>query len=552
MDEEQSRQEISDGDPIDESVYKKNLEEYINAQRDIGVDDEVTRNALLQVGWLESDVDAVLINITSNPLRVTNKERLGRISLLRSKLFYLVLLGCVFVVGGLSWYMFSSSEIKSTIPNEPQEKLSGLEGEHSLADLYPENRYARSMEHVRWIDGDIYCVFGDESDPEPSFGYYYSKQKLNIADPSTFMPTDYGMAQDSTGFYSYEATCTTGIPGSCSCHVEKMAISTDNMRDLGRGYMADDTNVYQDGISIDEADGATFELLLDSNGNASEYARDKSTIYWEFFVIDEADYATFEVVSPSMARDKNYLYDGSNPVRGIPDPASFVLLYDKNNKATGFITNGSQVFYEDEALPASADANSFEVLLKYPGVAKDKNNVYRQERLVNKNFIGDKGIELDAATLQVLPTQDAKEYSQYLKDKNGIYNAYWEITKVEGVDADTFTALDANLASDSSIVYIYGQAHEPPFDVDDMTILLTSAGEKTHLVLVNDQIYFMDVDRTAGINSEKIRRIEEADITSFKALSTKLSKDANNYYYADQVLSEEEAEMFINELEVLD
>ena len=72
-------------------------------------------------------------------------------------------------------------------------------------------------------NSELYCIFGDKNDRNPTAGTIYSEQKIESVDfPESFEVVDFEFAKDEKNKYRYYSICTETVPGECECGVEKI------------------------------------------------------------------------------------------------------------------------------------------------------------------------------------------------------------------------------------------------------------------------------------------------------------------------------------------
>ena len=156
-------------------------------------------------------------------------------------------------------------------------------------------------------------------------------------------------------------------------------------------YAADKFHVYRYGVSLSDADPATF-LLVDDG-----YARDAKHVYYEGKILHEADAGTFEqITSGDFFKDSGHVYIYGTAIKDA-DPATFALIEDGSFPGGGLAQDALHVYF-------ASGLHDAEPIVPIPGVnAKDVkglgNLYWRSDGAI---FFGDKPIAgADAATFSV-------------------------------------------------------------------------------------------------------------------------------------------------------
>ncbi len=204
---------------------------------------------------------------------------------------------------------------------------------------------------------------------------------------------------------------------------EALPIITE--KEIDSKYVVKGESVFFDGIKINNADPATFEVL------SKIYAKDKNYVYHQGNIIEKADPSTFGTLNESYSKDKNYVYFGRSIIEKA-DLSTFEALSEDYGKDQNNVYSWHNVFKE-------ADLSTFESLGK--SYAKDKNNVYCRSSAIEK---------ADLSTFEALS-------ETYTKDKNHVYRTG---KIIEGTDPSTFEILDTNYTKDQNYVYYWGKRVE--------------------------------------------------------------------------------------------
>ena len=289
------------------------------------------------------------------------------------------------------------------------------------------------------------------------------------------------------------------------------------------------------GFKVENVDLNTFKILND------KYAKDGKSVYFlgnKSF--EDVDIKTFEVMPQYYSRDKNNVYRPINEwiqkINGA-NPKTIKVLsqyYSKDDK---------NAFYNSDKI-LNADVNSFVVLDKENGYAKDKNSVYyfgkKIEGANSKTFkiISDGMYSKDDENVyvagEIVKGADPKTFrriseTNYARDKNNLYYYYGEDKFLGKINENNFKILDSKLIKNGNEMYYSGEKaniknpekFEPIKVSDDKHILYGKDDEN---------IYVVTLDEKHGY----FKAIKNADKDTFEVLEkdTRYSKDKNNIYYA--------------------
>jgi len=289
------------------------------------------------------------------------------------------------------------------------------------------------------------------------------------------------------------------------------------------------------GFKVENVDLNTFKILND------KYAKDDKNVYFlgnKSF--EDVDSKTFEVLPDYYSKDKNNVYSPINEwiqkINGA-NPKTIKVLsqyYSKDDK---------NVFYNSDKI-LNADVNSFVVLDKENGYAKDKNLVYyfgkKIEGANSKTFkiISDGMYSKDDKNVyvagEIVKGADPKTFKRisetnYARDKNNLYYYYGEDKILGKINENNFKILDSKLIKNGNEMYYSGEKaniknpekFEPIKVSDDKHILYGKDDEN---------IYVVTSDEKHGY----FKAIKNADKDTFEVMEkdTRYSKDKNNIYYA--------------------
>jgi hypothetical protein len=164
-------------------------------------------------------------------------------------------------------------------------------------------------------------------------------------------------------------------------------------------YNFDNGKVYYDSHLLENADIDTFEEI-----GYRVYAKDKDRVYYKQFLVENADPETFVLIGNAFAKDKNYIFVNGQKIDYI-DLNSFQQL------KYGYATDKNHAYFY-KTIIENADPDTFEILhCKY---AKDKNAVYYQDKIIE---------EADPNSFREYfsPLEQDRCYS-IAKDKNNFYS----------------------------------------------------------------------------------------------------------------------------------
>ena len=307
-------------------------------------------------------------------------------------------------------------------------------------------------------------------------------------------------------------------------------------------YVKKDNEIYykygkedDSGFKVENVDLNTFKILDD------KYAKDSKSVYFlgnKSF--EDVDIKTFEVLPNNYSKDKNNVYSPINEwIRKIngANPKTIKVLsqyYSKDDK---------NAFYNSDKI-LNADVNSFVVLDKENGYAKDKNSVYyfgkKIEGANSKTFkiISDGMYSKDDENVyvagEIVKGADPKTFrriseTNYARDKNNLYYYYGEDKFLGKINENNFKILDSKLIKNGNEMYYSGEKaniknpekFEPIKVSDDKHILYGKDDEN---------IYVVTSDEKHGY----FKAIKNADKDTFEVMEkdTRYSKDKNNIYYA--------------------
>ncbi|BBM52608.1 hypothetical protein JMUB3935_1587 [Leptotrichia trevisanii] len=289
------------------------------------------------------------------------------------------------------------------------------------------------------------------------------------------------------------------------------------------------------GFKVENVDLNTFKILND------KYAKDDKSIYFlgnKSF--EDVDIKTFEVMPQYYSKDKNNVYRPINEwIREIngANPKTIKVLnqyYSKDDK---------NVFYDSDKI-LNADVNSFVVLDKENGYAKDKNLVYYFGKKIEganpKTFeiISDGMYSKDDknvyATVDIIKGADPQTFrripeTNYARDKNTLYYYFGDVKNLGKINEKDFKVLDNNLVKNGNEMYYLGEKaniknpekFEPIKVSDDKRILYGKDDENIYAVTSDEKHGYFKV-------------IKNADKDTFEVMEkdTRYSKDKNNVYYA--------------------
>ena len=288
-------------------------------------------------------------------------------------------------------------------------------------------------------------------------------------------------------------------------------------------------------FKVENVDLGTFKILND------KYAKDNKSVYFlgnKSF--EDVDIKTFEVMPQYYSRDKNNVYRPINEwiqkISGANSKTIKVLsqYYSKDDK---------NVFYDSDKI-LNADVNSFVVLDKENGYAKDKNSVYyfgkRIEGANPKTFkiISDGAYSKDEKNVyaagEIVKGADPKTFREipetnYARDKNNLYYYYGEDKFLGKINEKDFKVLDSDLIKNGNEMYYSGEKANiknpekfEPIKVSDNKHILYGKDD--------ENIYVVTSDEKHGY----FKAIKNADKDTFEVMEkdTRYSKDKNNVYYA--------------------
>ena len=195
----------------------------------------------------------------------------------------------------------------------------------------------------------------------------------------------------------------------------------------GGSYSRDKQYVYRGVYRVKDADPATFRIF----GSLSHYTADKNFVFKLGKKNEGADPATFTVnsIDDSYSMDKNYVFYNDEIIEGAnpnywqlinPDPDDNFNTYSKD-------INSKKIFHNKDTI--DADYDSFEILVTWNDLSKDKNHVFYNSDLVQ-------GLESDKMEFVCEDNDFIKDDNQ-LFVKDYIQNQY-KLVEIENVDAMNF------------------------------------------------------------------------------------------------------------------
>lgn len=322
----------------------------------------------------------------------------------------------------------------------------------------------------------------------------YGKDKSRVYFRGEVVP-----GADPASFVSL--TCALMPEGACE---------TSYAKDAHRAYRDDKVWADPDPKTLDTVYGP---ILKDKN-------RIFKIGYGTCAECESIDVTTFVSLGRGYFKDKNRIYDGTQPIEGA-DPTSFAVLGDDPITFTtrSIYAKDAKRVYDGTRVIDGADPDTFEVI---PGFndwyAKDKNHVYIRG-YVEK--------ELDPSTFSVINQNYSKDkdtvYLELLFDPAGVIpNAdpnTFEFIPIQGTQAGTFAPIESEWSKDTIHVYF-------------LNSLLPGADPKTFVALSgrlgkdNSHAYCME------------RLISGADATTFIASSTDAwaGQDKNHRYDCEKIV----------------
>lgn len=221
------------------------------------------------------------------------------------------------------------------------------------------------------------------------------------------------------------------------------------------------------------ADPKTFKVFKTGN----EYAKDKNHAYFLGEILKNSSPESFKAIGKYTAKDKNKVYS-SNKIIEDADAETFIMLSDS--------------------------------------IGKDKNYVY---------IDGKKFKNLDAETIKIFDRKSGTTNNNiYFKDKNSVYflesDLGSSIQYFKNSDPATFENLNKHYSKDKNkVFYINSYILEIPEADPDTFVILSNEEHRENYSKDKNNIFFGD------------KKIENADIKSFKIIKGSFSKDKNNVYY---------------------
>jgi hypothetical protein len=189
------------------------------------------------------------------------------------------------------------------------------------------------------------------------------------------------------------------------------------------GYARSRRHVYYEGEAIPGVDARSFRLYPGSPA----YGRDKDHVVVDGKLQRQIDAASFVLLQGAIAKDRNHLYWGIEPMPGV-NPATVVWL------ERGYWKDDKTVFFSKGRIEG-AHAASFRVLRSH---AIDRHRVYHHE----KPLAG-----IDASSFQ--------EFGfGYARDKAGVYHFG---RRLQGADRDSFAVRIDGRGHDKSYGYEYNR-----------------------------------------------------------------------------------------------
>lgn len=195
-------------------------------------------------------------------------------------------------------------------------------------------------------------------------------------------------------------------------------------------YVDPGVSAHQVSRELGAVDRASFENLMDENGQPTRFAKDRFTVWYAGQVIDGADAASFERLYGHYSRDRSAVYYFEKKVTDIAS--------DETVKAPPYLTNDSKYLaigndlYEYGRLVPTVDALTAEPVPGRYEYLKDKHGVFLFFRPADK--VGHPPRRLDVCDLQTW-----ESVSWYLsRDKDCAY--YYDLT-IYGADPDTIRAI---------------------------------------------------------------------------------------------------------------
>ncbi len=248
-----------------------------------------------------------------------------------------------------------------------------------------------------------------------------------------------------------------------------------SFEDLGDGFARDKDQAFFRGIAIENADGASFELLEQGyakdqysiffgtsylSGESyytqrtitlellegenpddfvvlqDDYAKGTRSAYWNGKPLNDSHGPSFEVLGSGFARDKNTGYYEFHKIYGSQGSSFYLLEYPHTS-------DSKSVYYEYFEI-VDADPNSFVKLSFY--FAKDANYVYHEYERIQEAHA---------------PSFVLFENSGYAKDN---YNGFWNKTLIIDVDIATFEAKPFSQFARDANNYFYREQTLSPSD----------------------------------------------------------------------------------------
>jgi len=136
-------------------------------------------------------------------------------------------------------------------------------------------------------------------------------------------------------------------------------------------YGLDKKNVYYEGNPIDDADPRSFKVLSDY------ISKDRNRGYTGTIAIPGSDGNTFESVMNDYTRDKNDVYRAEYPLHSS-SPKTFEVI----EKGYGYWSRDENNYYFAERKVPVKDYNTFEILDDDCFFAKDRFQVYREDKVL--------------------------------------------------------------------------------------------------------------------------------------------------------------------------
>ena len=342
-----------------------------------------------------------------------------------------------------------------------RELLGGLRNDYDLFDADPAT--------LSVLDAGYYTYYFKDRR-----SVYYMYNRLEGADPATFVNLDGGYSRDARHVYYY-AQQLKGADAATFEHLDELG---------DYGYAKDKGQVYHNGAVLPRYHAPSFEMIkvfytndggYPDTGKYYLYAKDRNGVYANGERIPHADPESFVMVYTMYkfdtlnlyAKDKNHVYVGSEVLEGA-DPATFVEEFDEKRGLVYY--HDAKRYYRDGMLLdiAAENATYGEEYELGSGYTANKRHVYYNGKLLNNAHYESFEVLADGYAkdrrsyyYRGYTTDEVPDFSQpkpQPQAKNP--DAYYYGSPVEGADLDTYVRLSTDFGKDKNRGYFMGKPIE--------------------------------------------------------------------------------------------